>query len=74
MPCSRSQHGLTRVGLETPTSGSGVRGINHQATALPIKTGENFTDRRTISDLNLSQEHTIRILVNKRISLFKQIL
>ena len=33
--CSRTQHGLTRVGLEPPTSGSGVRGINHQATALP---------------------------------------
>ena len=36
-PCSRSQDGLTRVGLEPPTSGSGVRGINHQATALPKK-------------------------------------
>ena len=35
VPCSRTQHGLTRVGLEPPTSGSGVRGINHQATALP---------------------------------------
>ena len=35
MPCSRTQHGLTRVGLEPPTSGSGVRGIYHQATALP---------------------------------------
>ena len=35
MPCSRTQHSLTRVGLEPPTSGSGVRGINHQATALP---------------------------------------
>ena len=35
MPCSRTQHGLTRVGLEPPTSGSGDRGINHQATALP---------------------------------------
>ena len=32
--CSRTQHGYTRVGLEPPTSGSGVRGINHQATAL----------------------------------------
>ena len=31
MPCSRTQHGLTRVGLEPPTSGSGVQGINHQA-------------------------------------------
>ena len=37
MPCSRTQHGLTRVGLEPPTSGSGVRGINHQTTALPYK-------------------------------------
>ena len=35
MPCSKTQHGLTRVGLEPPTSVSGVRGINHQATALP---------------------------------------
>ena len=35
MPCSRTQHGLTQVGLEPQTSGSGVRGINHQATALP---------------------------------------
>ena len=35
MPCSRTQHGLTRVGLEPPTSGSGVRGINNQASALP---------------------------------------
>ena len=34
-PCSRTQHGLTRVGLKSPNSGSGVRGINHQATALP---------------------------------------
>ena len=34
-PCSRTQHGLTQAGLEPPTSGSGVRGINHQATALP---------------------------------------
>ena len=33
MPCSMTQHGLTRVELELPTSGSGVRGINHQATA-----------------------------------------
>ena len=35
VPCARTQHGLTRVGLEPPTSGSGVRGINHQATSLP---------------------------------------
>ena len=26
----------TRVGLEPPTSGSGVRGVNHQTTATPI--------------------------------------
>ena len=39
MPCSRTQHGLTRVGLEPLTSGSGVRGINHQATALPSYMG-----------------------------------
>ena len=38
VPCSRTQHGLTRVGLKPPTSGSGVRGIiNHQATALPFR-------------------------------------
>ena len=35
VPCSRTQHGLTQVQLETPTSGSRVRGINHQATVLP---------------------------------------
>ena len=35
VPCSRTQHGLTRVELEPPTSRSGVRGINHQATVLP---------------------------------------
>ena len=29
------------MGLEPPTSGSGVRGINHQATALPLKHLEN---------------------------------
>ena len=34
-PCSRTQHNLTGVGLEPPTSRSRVRGINHQATALP---------------------------------------
>ena len=28
-PCSRTQRGLTRVGLEYPISGSRVRGINH---------------------------------------------
>ena len=39
VPCSRTQHGLTRVGLEPPTSGSGVRGINHQAIALPYNEG-----------------------------------
>ena len=35
MPCSSTQHGLTGVGLEPPTSGSGDRGINNQANALP---------------------------------------
>ena len=35
VPCSRTQYALTQVGLELPTSGSGVRGIKHQATALP---------------------------------------
>ena len=34
MSCSRT-HTATRVGLERPTSGSGVRGVNHQATAPP---------------------------------------
>ena len=42
MPCSRTQHGLTRVGLEPPTSGAGVQGIN--------KLCLDFDD---ISDLNL---------------------
>ena len=38
VPCSRTQHGLTRVGLEPPTSGSGVQGIiNHQATVFPFR-------------------------------------
>ena len=36
MFCSRTQHGLTRVGLEPQTSGSGVQGINHPATAPPL--------------------------------------
>ena len=45
MPCSRSQHGLIRVGLEPPTFGSGVRGINHQATALPIRFNKPDTCR-----------------------------
>ena len=44
MPCTRTQHGLTRVGLEPPTSGSGVRGINHQATALPFRQGSTRDD------------------------------
>ena len=38
VPCSRTQHGLTRVGFEPPTSGSRVGGINHQATAFPSVT------------------------------------
>ena len=32
MSCTRTQHG-DRMGLEPPTSGSGVRGVIHQATA-----------------------------------------
>ena len=28
---------VTRVGLDPPTSGSGVRGVNHQATAPPVR-------------------------------------
>ena len=39
VPCSRTQHCLTWVGLEPPISGSGVRGINYQATALPCEFG-----------------------------------
>ena len=32
--CLAQGHNMTtRVGLEPPTSGSGVRGVNHQATA-----------------------------------------
>ena len=34
MSCSRTQHG-DRVGLGPPTSKSGLRGVNHQATAPP---------------------------------------
>ena len=50
VPCSRTQHGLTRVGLEPPTSGPGVRGINHQATPLPylppeLIQGKNYNRR-----------------------------
>ena len=30
---------VTRVGLESLTSGYGVRGVNHQATAPPINFG-----------------------------------
>ena len=39
MPCLRTQQG-TRVGLEPSTSGSGVRGFNHQATAPPFDIGD----------------------------------
>ena len=34
----------TRVGLEPPTSGSGVRGVNHQATAPPSGKGVWLTN------------------------------
>ena len=36
MPCSRTQHGLTRVGLEPPTSGSGVRGVGEKSANLVL--------------------------------------
>ena len=49
VPCSRTQRGLTRVGLEPPTSGSGVRGINHQATALLTYASESVSMTTTIS-------------------------
>ena len=39
MSCSRTNT-ATRVGLEPPTSGSGVRGVNHQATAPPSQKGD----------------------------------
>ena len=52
VPCSRTQHGLTRVGLESPTSGSGVRGINHQATALPDLNMRTTRTQRS-PDLNM---------------------
>ena len=34
MPCSRTQHGLTRVGLEPLTSGSGVRGLPRESRLI----------------------------------------
>ena len=40
MPCSRTQHGLTRVGLEPPSSGSGVQCINDQATTHVLLVAE----------------------------------
>ena len=50
-PCSRTQHGLTRVGLEPPTSGSGVRGINHQVTVLPtVRRDSTGRHKHTTSD------------------------
>ena len=56
MPCLRTQHGLNRVGLEPPTSGSGVLGINHQATALPYtKIGHiqmSCFEQQVIKDIN----------------------
>ena len=36
VPCSKTQHGLTREGLAPRTSESRVRGIIHRATAIPI--------------------------------------
>ena len=53
VPCSRTQHGLTRVGLEPPTFGSGVRGINHQATALP-KCGKGCPCEVTYDQISLT--------------------
>ena len=41
MSCSRTQHGYPS-GARTPTSGSGVRGVNHQATA-PLSQRFNLT-------------------------------
>ena len=36
--CLAQGHNMaTRVGLEPPTSRSGVRGVNHQATAPPYE-------------------------------------
>ena len=64
MPYSRTQHGLTRVEPEPPTSGSEVRGINHQATALPSIESNHLSimipcvavfqySRRRVESLNL---------------------
>ena len=39
VPCSRTQHGLTRVGLEPPTSGSGVQGLPPGHRAPPVGIG-----------------------------------
>ena len=42
MPCSMTQRGLTRVGLEPPTSGSG----------WPVTIGRRFSLLQTIGDIN----------------------
>ena len=82
VPCSRTQHGLTRVGLEPPTSGSGVRDINHQATALPMIRGSHvyfsFFLRFTLLNVNkygmnpqhipvLDEVYTIQNLISIKI-------
>ena len=58
MPCLRTQHGSTRVALKPPTSGSGVRGINHQATVLPSGWGSQshsplFSSRIKVIDFRI---------------------
>ena len=48
----------TRVGLEPPTSGSGVRGVNHQATAPPGYFGE-FIILRRVQGENANEIHHV---------------
>ena len=81
MPCSRTQHSLTRVGLEPPTSGSGVRGINHQATALPYNTLETFFQiKLVLVEVKILYEgtfsrvvvHIYTEMINKRASLITE--
>ena len=72
MPCSKTQHGLTRVGLEPPTSGSGIRGINHQATApsdfyeLFAKMGNAFKKSfvSTFEHAHFSSLYQVKISIN----------
>ena len=71
MPCSRTQHGLTRMGLEPPTSGSGVKGINHQATARPFSFRRQLVKYTPTTLSNTSSFFVEKIVrICKRFSMF----